>query len=419
VDGTLGAGASRLRELGGNFSLSHLSAFMAVAECGRITAASDALSRSHSAISRSIGLLEQRFKCALVARSPAGVTPTPKGLACDARCQMVRQELADLRDLLVRSGHAALRSRNSALFRMHVDISRLRALVSVHNFGSVQKAAHFLAVSQPAVSSSIRALEKDLGIALFLRSPAGMMATPAGTAAALSFKRILSELRKLDDDIASVDGVSSGLVCVGGLPYSRNALLPKAITRILAEFPRIMVRTVEGPIDMLLVAMHAGEVDILICARPGPALLEGVSIEPLVEDRLRLFVSHDHPLAGRRNLRARDVIQFPFILPPLGTITRKLLDAAFLEAVGHTPKGSVETSSHSIIRNLLKESRQISFRSVLEFSRELNDGQIVQLDLDFALPSREICILQRKGAVATSAVSDVLATIRQVAAAVG
>src|SRR5690606_4433403 len=110
---------------------------------------------------------------------------------------------------------------------------------------------------------------------------------------------------------------SSGLVCVGGLAYSRNALLPGAIDRLLASNPRILVRTVEGPIGALLIAMHAGEIDALICARPESSLLEGVTVEPIVEDRMALFASSDHPLASRRGLCARDILEYPFILPPV------------------------------------------------------------------------------------------------------
>ena len=405
-----------LRDIGGNFSLSHLSAFIVVLESGRVSAASAMLRRSHSAISRSIALLEHRFKCTLLTRSPAGVKPTSKGVACNARCQIIKRELLELRDLLISSGHVGLRRRATALFRMHVDVSRLRAIVAVHDFGSVQNAAHFLAVSQPAVSSSISSLEKDLDIALFVRTPGGMIATPAGVSAAISFKRIISELRKIKDDTASVDGASSGLVCVGGLAYSRNALLPKVIKHVLANFPQIVVRTVEGPIDALLMALHAGDVDIIICARPDPALLEGIVVEPLVQDRMRLFVFRDHPLARRKKLHGQDVIQYPFILPPIGSITRKLLDTAFQKAAGRTPEGSVETSSYTIIRKLLVGTCQVCFRSVSEFAHDLSDRQIVQLDVDFDLPSREICLLQRKGAVATNAVSDVIKTIRQIAA---
>src|SRR3546814_14736604 len=78
---------------------------------------------------------------------------------------------------------------------------------------------------------------------------------------------VRSGLGKMKDDIDSIDGGSSGLVGVGGLAYSRKTLLPEAIRRTLWAFPRIVVRTVEGPIGALIGAMHAGDIDALICAR--------------------------------------------------------------------------------------------------------------------------------------------------------
>lgn len=401
-----------------NISLRHLGAFMAVVQSGRITAASLRLRRSHSAISRSVAILEDTYGVALLTRSSAGVVPTAEGLALDTRCRIVAQEMGLLRELLVMSGHAPLRNRATSLFGLHTDVSRLRAVAAVHDFKSVQNAARFLGVSQPAVSAAIRNLEQDLDIELFVRTPRGMMPTPAGVTTAMSFKRILSDLRKIEDDIASAGGAYSGLVTVGDLAYSRNVLLPRAIEQVLRDAPQIVVRTIEGPIDALIAAMHAGEVDVVICARPNPALTEGIVVEPLVEDQLRLFAAASHPLAGRSNLGADEVARYPFIFPPRGSITRKLLEDTFRSAIGRLPDGSVETSSQSLIRNLVIGSDRICFRSSQEFPHDVADKKIVQVNVGFDLPRREICTLQRKGAFPTSALSTVLRTIREIAASV-
>ncbi len=405
-----------MKELGSNFSLRHLSAFMATLAQGRIAGASRQIRRSSSAISRSITILEDRFGRPLLARSQGGLTPTPEGALVAERCKIIGEELSALQDLLRRSNNRALGHENASFFRMQFDVSHLRALVTVHDFGSVQRASQLLGVSQPAVSSSIRYLEADLGLELFSRTPKGMIATPAGVSGAICAKRVLAELRKMNDDIASIDGVSSGLVCVGGLAYSRKTLLPEAIKRILSDFPGIVVRTVEGPIRALIVAMHAGEIDMLICARPDPALLEGVSVEPIVDDAMGLFVSSDHPLARRKKLIPEDLLEWSFILPPIGSTTRNLLDDIFESATGRRPQGAVETSSYSLIGKLLLSSNQISFRSMSEFEEEMRTGQVVPLDLAFALPTRSICLLQRRRVKTTPAVDDFLATVREVAA---
>jgi len=98
-----------------------------------------------------------------------------------------------------------------------------------------------------------------------------MTATAAGATACVYAKRIINELRKMDEDIASSGGEPEGFVRVGGLAYSRSRLLPEAITRTITRFPHVVVRTVEGPLSALLVAAHAGDLDAIICARPDPA----------------------------------------------------------------------------------------------------------------------------------------------------
>jgi len=398
-----------------NFSLSHFSVFAAVLEHRRISTASAALRRSPSAVSRSIGILEEKFGHPLLARSANGVSPTPEGELVAARCRIIRTELAGLRVRLNQAVKGGVRA-NAALFQMHVAVSRLRALIAVHDFGSAQRACQPLDVSQPAVSASIHHLEADLGTKLFSRTATGMIATPAGVSSALCFKRILSELRKIKDDVDSCDGVSRGLVCIGGLAYSRKAMLPEAIKRTLSTHPGIVVRTIEGTIGALLTALHAGEIDALICAQPSPALLEGVALERVVWNRMGLFVSSDHPLAGRSRLSAGEVLEYPFILSPAGTVTRGLLDQGFIKAAERVPEGSVETASYSTIRYLLLNSEMIAFRSIREFDMEMPSGRIVRLDLAFDLPGRWICLLQREGVRQTAATEDFLNIVRSVAA---
>ncbi|MEQ8227797.1 MAG: LysR family transcriptional regulator [Rhodospirillales bacterium] len=397
-----------------NFSLRHLGTFAAVVQHGRIAAAGEDLRRSPSSISRSLAILEDKFERPLLNRSQDGLSPTPVGELVAARCRIIQQDLEDLRDMLVQGNGDAIR-RNASVFQMHIDVSRLRAIVAVHDFGSVNRACQVLGVSQPAISTSIRQLETDLGVDLFQRTQTGMIATPAGVSATLCFKRVLSELRKTKDDVDSFDGVSSGVVCVGGLAYSRNALLPEAINRVLSHHPQIVMRTVEGPITSLIAGMLAGEIDVLICAEPNPTLLEGVSVEPIVRDPMGLFVSNKHPLAGRRKLKAKEVSSYPFILPPLGSVTRDLLDEVMTRNTGGPAQGAVETSSNSVIRYLLLHSEQISFRSIIEFDAEKPSGRIVPLDLEFELPARSICLLQRVGVKRTAAVNEFLDIARQIA----
>ncbi|WP_274629908.1 LysR family transcriptional regulator [Arvimicrobium flavum] len=394
-------------------ALRHFKAFMAVLEAGGLAPAGKQLRRSPSSISRSVGILEKAFGCPLVFRSFAGMTATPEGRMVEGRCQIIKAELDACGGLLARLQRATLRP-NAAILEMQPDVSHLRALIAVHDFKSVQRAANLLSVSQPAISYSIRLLEADLGVELFSRMSTGMIATPEGVTVTFAARRILSEISKIVDDIRSSDGFSSGLVCVGGLAYSRTAILPDAIKQVLSQNPNIVVRTVEGPIDSLLTALHGDEIDVIICAHPDRALLEGISVEPIAKDPMGLFVSVDHPLAARPQLTLKEILAHPFILPPAGSITRQMLEDFFRNAGCERPRGRAETSSYSVVRNLLIESDYIAFRSLREFQIQNPDDRIVALDVSVSLPERIICLLQRRDGRPTAAISEFIKVVRDV-----
>lgn len=171
-------------------------------------------------------------------------------------------------------------------------------------------------------------------------------------------------------------------------------------------------RRTEGPIDTLINAVHSGDIDAIICARSNASRLEGLSVEDLVLDRMKLFVNVAHPLASEKEIDARRVLDFPIILPPGSSATRDALDNAFLEAAGRKPSGTVETSSYAVIKRLLLASQHISFRSVKEFREDFDAGVIKSLDLGFEFDDRAICILQRSSAIQTPATSKVINLIR-------
>ncbi|MBP0484532.1 LysR substrate-binding domain-containing protein [Sagittula salina] len=391
-------------------ALRHLRAFLAVVETGGFSAAGQSIRRSTSAVSRSVSLLEGALGRPLLLRGPGRQIPTPAGEAVARRCALIRRELATCRDQVARY-HAAAIPPSSALFGMMVDCAHLRALVAVRDFRSVQRAARVLGVTQPAVSYSIRLLEADTGVTQFSRLPTGMVATPAGDSLAITARRVLAELSRMVDDVRSAEGVSTGLVRVGALAYSRTALLPGAIRQVLADHPNVSVCTVEGHIDHLMTALHHGEIDVLLCAYPDRSLLDGISLERIERDRLGFFVRPDHPLAGRRGVALTALLDHDFILPPQGTITRVLLEEFFAENGLRPPRGRAETSSYSLVRELVAGSDCIAFRTRREFPPH-PDAAAVALDTAVPAPEREICVLQRLEAHQTAAVGAFLDVVR-------
>src|ERR1700739_4473671 len=75
-----------------------------------------------------------------------------------------------------------------------MDVKQLKAMLTVVETGSVTQAAELLHLVQPAVTRQVRALEDELGVALFERTRHGMRPTPAGTGMVERARRVLTEL---------------------------------------------------------------------------------------------------------------------------------------------------------------------------------------------------------------------------------
>lgn len=82
-----------------------------------------------------------------------------------------------------------------------MDLKQLTALVTVSDTGSVTRAARLLRVVQPAVSRYIRALEDEVGVPLFERTPQGMTLTSAGEVLVERARRALLELERAKAEI--------------------------------------------------------------------------------------------------------------------------------------------------------------------------------------------------------------------------
>ncbi|HEV7435999.1 MAG TPA: LysR family transcriptional regulator, partial [Pseudorhizobium sp.] len=143
-----------------DLSLKHLRAFLCVIDAGSLSQASEVARRSPSTLSRSIAILQELLATALIDRSPFGLAVTAAGDSVVRRARIVERELGLCRDLLIRSHRANIRS-GAALFRMQVDVAHLRALTAVVDYRSVQRAAHRLGLSQPAVSYCQTAFKID------------------------------------------------------------------------------------------------------------------------------------------------------------------------------------------------------------------------------------------------------------------
>jgi DNA-binding transcriptional LysR family regulator len=88
-----------------------------------------------------------------------------------------------------------------------VELRQLRYFLTVAEEGRFSRAARRLHIAAPSLSQQIRALERDLRVVLFERTPQQVTLTPAGVVLVQRARVILAEAARAVDDVrAAGDG---------------------------------------------------------------------------------------------------------------------------------------------------------------------------------------------------------------------
>jgi DNA-binding transcriptional LysR family regulator len=195
-----------------------------------------------------------------------------------------------------------------------MDTHAVRTFVAVAEAGQFSAAADELGVSQQAVSKRVAALEKDLGVALFVRTPRGADLTVDGQAF-LPHARDL--LRAAERAVASVRP--------GGQALRVDVISRRiAPARLLADFHRAhpgppleVVRLFDT--RAAIEAVRDGVVDASFRAitRPARQLPAGIATVRVLDEPVQLLTGPAHPLAGQGSLSPAQLAGLPIWMPAL------------------------------------------------------------------------------------------------------
>ena len=120
-------------------------------------------------------------------------------------------------------------------------LHHLRAVDAIQTHRSLLKASAALGLSQPALSRSLQEFEELLQIRVFERHSRGVVLTEAGTVVIESARRVLAELRRLDEELDLFSQPGGGTVALGALPVAAAGVLPGVLTRLKQNQPDLRV----------------------------------------------------------------------------------------------------------------------------------------------------------------------------------
>ncbi|MEV5599184.1 LysR substrate-binding domain-containing protein [Streptomyces sp. NPDC052496] len=208
-----------------------------------------------------------------------------------------------------------------------MDIRQLEYFLAIVDQGGFHRAAAALYVSQPSLSQTVRALERDLGSDLFHRIGRRAVLTEAGRALIEPARAAVRSLATARASVAAVHELRTGRVDVAAMPSQAVEPLTTMIRAFSSRHPGVSVAIKAAFTSRDVVEMvRTGAVELGLLATVGPLPDQEVTALPTGEQRFVLVVSPDGPFAGRRAVACEELAGQRLIVGQRGTGMRAYVD---------------------------------------------------------------------------------------------
>jgi DNA-binding transcriptional LysR family regulator len=270
-----------------------------------------------------------------------------------------------------------------------MELSDLHVFRTVVEAGGITRAAEKLNRVQSNVTTRIRQLEQQLGVALFIREGKRMHLSPAGQVMLGYAERLLDLAREARESVH--DAKPRGLLRFMAPESTSSVRLPTPLSEYCRRYPEVTIELRTGVGNQILQAVLNGEVDAAIAADPVPdAPFEKV---PVYNEELVLISAAGHrPLNSARDVEAPAILVFE-----QGCPWRKRLDMWF-GRTGDLPERMIEITSYHAMLGCVVVGMGISLvpRMVLDTLPERDKLRVHPLPPD--LRHAQTFVIWRNGA---------------------
>jgi DNA-binding transcriptional LysR family regulator len=279
-----------------------------------------------------------------------------------------------------------------------IKLQDLNVLITVVQAGSMGKAAQRLNTSQPAISRSIAELEHALGVRLLDRHGRGVEPTEYGRALLECGAAVFDDLHQGVKNIESLADPTVGEVRIGTVAACAGSFVSTAIDRLSRRHPRVVFHLMVTDTERLERELNERTVDLLILPKFDLFADEKFHFEVLYDASYVVVAGVKNSWAQRRRVDLADLVNEPWVLPPLETPVGSLVMNVFQAGGIDCPRATVFVLSPVERMGLLKSGRFLTIvsTSVLGFPTKRPKFKILPVELPIAHPPIGIVTLRRR-----------------------
>lgn len=259
-----------------------------------------------------------------------------------------------------------------------MELRLLRYFITLAEELHFGRAAARLSITQPPLSIAMRALEDEVGVALFARTKRKVALTHAGAVFLDHARGVIARAGEAVEQARAAHRGEVGRLVVGFMSASVYTVLPPVLREFRAHHPRVRLELHELTLPQQFAALRRGDLDVAF-VRP-PVTDAAFAYRELLQERLVVALPDKHPLARRRRIGLARLRDEPFVMfqRAPGLVLHHLV-LNFCHDHGFTPRVVQEVTQTQGVVGLV--SAGIGVALVPAFAREMRAHGVAYRDL--------------------------------------
>jgi len=277
---------------------------------------------------------------------------------------------------------------------MPISLKQIRYFVATAERGQISQAAIELSISQSAITTAIKELERVIGTSLFSRSQQGMDLTTAGSQFLFHAYEILDKVNEatklniLTDDLEGTLSVAATYTVIG-------YFLPNHLDKLKRAFPHLEVQLFEHNRETIEEGLLSNRYDIAVLLTAN-IMNPAIVTETLVSSTRRLWVSAKHPLLEREAVGLKEASKEPYIMLTVDEAAHTSLK--YWSNTPYQPSVTLRTSSVEAVRSLVANNQGVAILSdMVHRPWSLEGKRIKTIVPSDSIPAMDVGLAWKKG----------------------
>lgn len=195
-----------------------------------------------------------------------------------------------------------------------MDIEYIKRFITVAQCLNFSKAADMLFISQPTLSYSISSLEKKLGTQLLVRNTKTVQLTRAGEMFLPAATEIVERFQNIVNEIDTELNLGSDALNIGYIGPAMDNMLSEWVKKFRKINPNAKIHILRYSSTKVVEAFQNNAIHLGILYEMNLCNLAGLKYRQVGNERFKVLLSAEHPLANRSRIDLRMLKDEPFLI---------------------------------------------------------------------------------------------------------